>query len=98
MRPAHLLGYGDPAGYRPLREAIAGYLATTRAVKCNADQVIVASGSLQPLDQLARLLLDPGDAVWIEDPCYRGFRRTLLGAGVRVVPVPVDARPVSTSA
>lgn len=89
-RPAELLGYGDPAGYRSLREAIATYLGTTRGVQCNPEQVIVASGSLQPLDQVARLLLDPGDAVWIEDPCYQGFKRTLLGAGAHLVQVRVD--------
>ena len=85
-----LLGYGDPAGYRPLREAIAGYLGASRAVRCVPEQVIVVSGSQQALDLAARVLLDPGDAVWVEDPGYMGARGALSGAGARLVPVPVD--------
>jgi GntR family transcriptional regulator/MocR family aminotransferase len=88
--PSRLLGYGDPAGYRPLREAIAAYLGAARAVRCEAEQVIVISGSQQGLDLAARLLLDPGDAAWIEDPGYPGARGALLGAGAQVIPVPID--------
>src|SRR5436189_285540 len=50
-----LLGYGDPAGYRPLREAVTGYLRTARAVRCEADQVVIVNGSQQALDLAARL-------------------------------------------
>ena len=90
-RPSgELLGYGDPAGYRPLREAIAGYLGASRAVRCVPEQVIVVSGSQQALDLAARVLLDPGDRVWVEDPGYMGARGALSGAGARLVPVPVD--------
>ncbi len=85
-----LLGYGDPAGYRPLREAIAGHLGAARGVRCAPEQVIVVSGSQQALDLAARVLLDPGDAVWVEDPGYMGARGALSGAGARLVPVPVD--------
>jgi GntR family transcriptional regulator/MocR family aminotransferase len=85
-----LLGYGDPAGYRPLREAIVGYLGVSRAVRCVPEQVIVVSGSQQALDLAARVLLDPGDRVWVEDPGYMGARGALSGAGARLVPVPVD--------
>jgi GntR family transcriptional regulator/MocR family aminotransferase len=88
--PADLLGYGEPAGYRPLREAIAAHLGTARGVRCEASQVIVVSGTQQALDLAARLLLDPEDVAWIEDPTYAGARRALLGAGLRLAPVPVD--------
>ena len=67
-----LLGYGDPAGYAPLREAIAAYLATTRGVQCDAGQVIVVPGSQTALGLCARLLLDPGDSVAVKDPGYPG--------------------------
>src|SRR3989442_4601800 len=63
---ADLLGYGDPAGYRRLREEIAGYLGAARAVRCHAEQVLVVSGSQQALDLAARLLIDPGDLALIE--------------------------------
>jgi GntR family transcriptional regulator/MocR family aminotransferase len=85
-----MLSYGEPAGYRPLREAIAAYLRAARAVRCDPAQVVVVSGTQQGLDIMARLLLDPGDHVWIEDPGYLGARGAFLGADTRVVPVPVD--------
>ena len=98
-RPSpELLSYGDPAGYRPLREAVAAYLRASRGVQCVAEQVIVVAGSQQGLDLAARVLLDPGDAVWIEDPTYPAFRRTLLAAGARLVPVPVDGDGLDVAA
>jgi GntR family transcriptional regulator/MocR family aminotransferase len=85
-----LLSYGDPAGYRPLREAIAGHLAVSRSVRCDPDQVVVLSGSQQALDLSARLLLDPGDKVWLEDPGYKGAHAAFAGAGANIVSVPLD--------
>ncbi len=88
--PRELLGYGDPAGYRPLRESIAAYLKSARGVQCEADQVIIVGGAQQALDLVARVLLDADDVAWIEDPCYPGARGTLLSTGAKIVPVPVD--------
>jgi GntR family transcriptional regulator / MocR family aminotransferase len=88
--PRGSLGYGEPAGYRPLRMAIAEHLRAYRAVRCSWEQVIVVSGSQQALDLSARLLLDEGDEAWIEDPCYLGARAALSANGARLVPVPVD--------
>ncbi|MFL6212079.1 MAG: PLP-dependent aminotransferase family protein [Pyrinomonadaceae bacterium] len=85
-----LLGYTASAGYQPLREAIAAYLGATRAVRCDAAQVIVVAGSQQALDLVARLLVDEGDAVWLEEPGYMGARAAFTSTGARVVPVPVD--------
>jgi GntR family transcriptional regulator / MocR family aminotransferase len=85
-----LLSYGDPCGYRPLRERIAEYLRHSRAMRCEADQVIIVSGSQQALDMTARVLLDPGDTAWMEDPGYIGARNVFLGAEVNLVPVPID--------
>ncbi len=84
------LGYNEPAGYRPLREAIAGYLRTSRAVRCEADQIIMVNGVQQAMDLIARLLLDPGDIAWVEDPGYVGTNRALANAGAQLVPVPID--------
>lgn len=80
----------DPLGYKLLREAISRYLLQSRAVQCNPDQVIVVSGSQQALDLLARLLLDRGDRIVIEDPGYVEARRVFQAQGAEVVPVPVD--------
>jgi GntR family transcriptional regulator/MocR family aminotransferase len=93
-----LLFYGEPAGYGPLREQIAAYLGAARAVQCDASQVIVISGSQQALELSARLLLDPGDAAWIEDPGYLGARAALASSEARVVPVPVDAEGIDVDA
>jgi GntR family transcriptional regulator/MocR family aminotransferase len=90
LRPRDF-AYGDSQGYRPLREAISEYLEANRGVRCTADQIIVVSGSQQGLDLAARVLLNPGDAVWVEDPGYIIARAALLNAGARLVPVPVDA-------
>src|SRR5205823_10303836 len=67
---AELASYGDPAGYRPLREAIATHLARSRGVRCGPEQVVVVNGSQQAADLLARVWLDPGDAAVVEDPGY----------------------------
>jgi GntR family transcriptional regulator/MocR family aminotransferase len=90
QRSYDLLNYGDPAGYKPLRQAIAAYLGSVRAVKCDPEQVIIVTGSQQALDLSARVLLDPGDDVLIEDPCYPGAKGALLGAGAHLIPVSVD--------
>lgn len=89
--------YQQPHGYRPLREAIAAHIGVTQGVRCTAEQVLIVSGSQQALDLAARMLLDPGDAVWIEDPGYPGTRNALLAAGAHLLPVPVDAEGISVS-
>lgn len=85
-----LLGFTDECGYRPLREAIAQYAMAARGVRCTADQVIVVNGAQHGIDLVARLLLDEGDAVWVEEPGYRPVRAALAATGAQVVDVPVD--------
>jgi GntR family transcriptional regulator/MocR family aminotransferase len=80
----------DPLGLEPFRHAICDYLRTARAVHCEPHQIMVVSGSQQALEITARVLLDPGDPVWIEEPGYLLTRSVLLGAACRLVPVPVD--------
>lgn len=85
-----LLNYSDAAGYRPLRETIATYLGAARGVRCVPEQVLIVSGSQQGIDLAARVLLDPGDAVWFEEPGYLGARAALIAAEAQLIPVPVD--------
>ena len=59
-------------------------------MRCTSEQVIIVGGSQQALDLATRLLLDPGDSVWLEDPGYVGARAAFAAAGARIVPVPVD--------
>jgi GntR family transcriptional regulator/MocR family aminotransferase len=88
----------DGRGYRPLREAIADYLGSSRGVRCSSGQVIVVSGVQQALDLLARLLLKQGDPVWMEDPGYFGATIAFANAGAQLIPVPVDEHGLSVSA
>jgi len=87
----HLLAGGEALGYRPLREAVADYLNTSRGVKCAADQVVIISGVQQALDRAAHLLLDPGDRVWMENPGYPGAAAAFRAVGATMCPVPVDS-------
>jgi len=90
-RPApSLYAGGDRAGHAPLRAAIADYLRAMRGVACDAGRVIVVSGIRQAVDLTARLVIDPGDAAWVEEPGYFGVRAALAAMGARLVPVPVD--------
>jgi GntR family transcriptional regulator/MocR family aminotransferase len=88
---AAALNYSDPMGSREFREAVASYLGAARAVQCEARQIMVVSGSQQALDLCARVLLDPGDKVWIEEPSYPLMRYALEMRGCRLIPIPVDA-------
>lgn len=86
----HKHDYGPPAGSVALREAIAAHLRRSRAVVCDASQVIIVNGSQQALDLVARVLLERGDPVAIEDPQYQGVREIFSAAGARLHPVPID--------
>ncbi len=84
------LDYGPAAGSEALREAICAHLRRSRAVGCDPSQVIVVNGSQQALDLIARVLIEPGDGVAIEDPSYQGTREVLRAAGARLQPIVVD--------
>ena len=86
--PSWLRVRDDGRGYRPLCEAVADYLASSRGVKCSPDRIAIVSGVQQALDLLARLLLRPGDPVWMEDPGYFGATIAFRNAGAKIVPVP----------
>lgn len=95
---ARLVPYSDPAGDPVLRRHIADHLMHHRAVHCHADQIVVTSGSQQALDLVARLLLDDGDIVGLEDPGYLGARAAFAAAGARLVPIPVDEQGLDVDA
>jgi len=92
------LNYGSPMGDLPLRQALAAYLRTARAVRCEVEQIMVVSGSQQALELTARVLLDPRQPVWVEEPGYGGARDALAMAGARLVPVPVDHEGLDVAA
>jgi GntR family transcriptional regulator/MocR family aminotransferase len=96
--PPELMGYGDPAGYLPLREQIAEYLRTARAVRCEASHVLVVSSSQAALSVCAAALLTPGDTVGIEEPGYPGARSGLAAPGATLAYVPVDDEGIDVDA
>jgi len=93
-----LLMPAPPAGHLPLRAAIAAYLRGLRSVACTPEQVFITAGAQPALDLVARVLLKPGDAVWIEEPGYPGLRGPLRSTGARLVPVPLDEEGLSVAA
>ncbi len=86
---ADLVGSYNITGYPGLREAIARYLTASRGVSCAAEQVVVTNGAQSAFDLLARVLLDPGDTLWMEEPGYYGAASAFVAAGARLAPLRV---------
>lgn len=78
-------------GYAPLREALTKYLLRARAVRCEQDQIIIVNGSQQAIDLVARVIIDRGDAIAIENPGYIGARKAFEVQGAQLSPIPVDS-------
>jgi len=85
-----MLSYSYGGGLPALREALAQHLALTRSVDCEPDQIIIVEGSHQAIDLATRILGDPGDVAWVENPGYWGARSVLAANGIRIVHQPVD--------
>lgn len=90
--------YGDQMGTRALRETISSYLRTARSLHCEPEQIMIVSGSQQALELSARVLLDRGSRVWVEDPGYRLARIVFALTGCHLVPVPVDDEGLDVAA
>lgn len=88
--PPEFLTYSRHGGCPQLQHALADYLRIARSVDCTADQILITAGTHQALDLLAKMLCDPGDVAWIEEPSYWGIRNVLTINGVDIQPVPVD--------
>jgi len=83
-------GYSDPRGMIELRAAIGDYLRAARGVRCDPEQIVVTAGTQHAIDILARVLPSADKEVWVEDPGYPLTRQSLVAAGARVRPIPVD--------
>ena len=83
-------GYGEPAGFTPLRASIAAHLKSARGVNCTPEQVIITAGAQHAFDLIGRILLEPGAEVLLENPCYFGVKQSLQAFDAKFVPVPVD--------
>lgn len=93
-----LLTYGPAAGLPQTREAIVRHLALTRGTECSPDQVLVLNSPMQAIELIARVLLEPGDAVWVEDPGNPSLAPLLRALHAQVVPVPFDDRGLDVAA
>jgi len=80
----------DPLGYWPLRQAVAEYLSRSRGVRCVPEQVAIVSGVQEALDLTARLVLNPGDRVCVENPGYPGAVLAFQALGAKVCAVGID--------
>ncbi len=86
----HAHGRGTADGSGNLREAICAHLRRSRGLVCDPAQVLIANGPMQALDLVARVLIERGHRMAIEDPICTGMRQVLNAAGADVTPVPVD--------
>jgi GntR family transcriptional regulator / MocR family aminotransferase len=93
-----LLSHGSTRGLPALRAAIAAHVGLTRGVKCSAEQVVITAGTQPSLDLIARLMLDEGDRVWMEDPGYVAITRLMRALGAQVIGVPVDEEGLDCAA
>jgi GntR family transcriptional regulator / MocR family aminotransferase len=80
----------DPLGHIPLRQAVAEYLSRSRGVRCGPEQVAIVSGVQEALDLSARLLLNPGDRVCVENPGYPGAVMAFQAFGAKILATGVD--------
>jgi len=92
------MAYSDPAGLVSLRAAIAEHLRAARAVRCEAEQVLIVSGSQAALRVAAAVLVARGDRVAVEEPSYPGARAALSAGGADLASVPVDDEGMSVPA
>lgn len=91
---ANLMGC-DALGYLPLRKAVAEYLTSSRGVRCVPEQVAIVSGVQEALDLAARVLLDPGDRVCVENPGYPGAALVFRAFGARISAVGLDEEGIT---
>jgi GntR family transcriptional regulator / MocR family aminotransferase len=89
--------YPESCGFLPLRRAICDYLARRRDIACGDNEILIVGGTQQAVTLVARVVLDEGDVVVIEDPHYQYIMQTLLAHGARVVSVRTDRNGLVTS-
>lgn len=86
--------YPELQGAAELRKAVAGYLSVERAIEVDAEDILIVSGAQQARDLIARVLLDEGDSVGVEEPCHWSVRHTFEAMGARIVSCPVGAHGI----
>ncbi|RYZ10628.1 MAG: PLP-dependent aminotransferase family protein, partial [Comamonadaceae bacterium] len=85
-----LLTYSHGGGHPALRAAIARHLQIARGVRCDAERIVVTEGVHQAIDLCLRMVVDPAETVWVEEPGYWGFHKILQMNAVKVRPMRID--------
>ena len=83
--------YAEPEGLLELRDAVSRHVGYSRGVNCRPEDVVITSGAQQALDLVARVLIEPGSVVAMEEPGYPLARMLLEAQQAHVVHVPVDS-------
>ncbi|OAP36606.1 GntR family transcriptional regulator [Sinorhizobium glycinis] len=86
-RAATLVEYGTPLGLLPLRQLLARRLAQ-HGIEASPEQVMLTESGTQAIDLLCRFLVEPGDAVLVDDPCYFNFHALLRAHQAKIVGIP----------
>ncbi len=95
--PVSLSEYGEPLGLPALRQMIASRMAD-KGIETSLDQIILTGSGTQAIDLLCRFLLEPGDTVLVDDPCYFNFQALLRAHRARIVSVPYTPSGPDTEA
>ena len=85
------LRYGDPAGDEGLRQALARRLGGELGIAAGAQQIVTTLGATHALDVVSHTLLQPGDAVLVDEPGWAVEFARLTRQGMRLLPVPRGA-------
>lgn len=86
----NVLQYGSTDGYEPLKTFVANWMAPRMGRVVEQDELLITSGSQQGMDLLCAALIDPGDAIIVEDPTYPGAIHTMRNRGAKFITVPCD--------
>jgi len=92
------LGYSQSSGLEELKKAVCSYLNVSRNIKCQSDQIVIVSGSLQSLYLIANTLIDPDDAVVVENPVFPNVHSVFKSSRAKVLPVGLDDQGIDVHA
>ncbi len=87
---ANILQYGTTEGYTPLRESYLTHIARPKGVEAKEESVLTLTGSMQGVDLVAKVFLDPGDVVLVESPTFLGSLQAFNTYQANCVPVNMD--------
>ena len=89
------LGYDDAQGFYPLRQSIAAYLRTNRALHCEPEQIVITNGAQQAINMIAKLLVKKNDLFWMEDPGYSNAKAAFMEEGASPCYIPLTKNGIN---